>query len=157
MDDIRVLLFFYFGEAVLLFYTGLAMFELKLSIPRLLCVAGLYSLCIWFVRGLYAMYNIPLGTHTLILVVLSILLMKFIGKVDWIFSVGAVLTGFSLILIGNWFINLIIQQINLTWEHILGSVWLHILFGYLEDTFLILLLVLNKIFGLSYIKLFELE
>jgi len=157
MEDIRILLFFYFGEAVLLVYVGLALFNTKLSWPRLLAVSGAYGLCIWIIRSIYMIYEIPFGSHTLILTFLLILIIRFIGKVDFGISVGAALTGMTLILLGSWFSDFVIQKLNLTWKQILNDLWLHVVFGYIEDVFLILMLVLNKMLGFTFVKSFDID
>jgi len=155
MEDIKILFFYYLGEALLLVFVGLAFFGRRLSWPRLLAVSGAYGFSIWVVRGVYKIYGIPFGSHTLILTLLLFLWIKFIGKMDWDIAVGASLTGMTLILLGSWFTDFIVNKLNIKWRLILDNLWLHILFGYTENIFLILMLALNKFFNFTFVKAFN--
>jgi len=157
MVDIRILLFFYFGEALLLAYVGLALFGVRLSWARLFVVGGVYSLCIWGVRSIYTIFEISFGSHTLILTAMLILIIRFIGQVDWGIAVGASLTGMTLILLGSMLTDFAAQKLNLSLDKIISSVWLNIVFGYMEDVFLILMLLLNKLLGFTFVKSFNIN
>jgi len=80
MSDIMVLVFCYLVQTVLMVYVGLMLFNTQLSRTKLASCGVLLALCVWLVRSLYMHWSILLGTHTLILTVMFILVLKGIGN-----------------------------------------------------------------------------
>ena len=155
MDDISVLVFCYLVQTLLMVYVGLALFDVQLSGPRLAACGILLALCLWLVRGVYTLLGIPFCTHTLIMTILFILVLKTIGHQSWGISIGATLVSMTLVVIGGGMSQLLLPTFELTAKKVLGNPWLHILMGYVENIFLVLGLFLNKAFGLTIVHLLD--
>lgn len=157
MDDIRVLLFAYLVQTFLMVYVGLGLFNIYLPRPRLGLCSVLLGVGAWFIRGVYRNLGIPFGTHTLILILIFILVIRFVGRQNWGIATGTALIAMTLVLIGSGISQLFVQFLGLTGEQVLESVWLHILIGYVESVFLVLMLVLNKVFGFTIVNFLDIE
>ena len=157
MDDISVLVFGYLVQTLLMVYVGLALFEGQLSRPRFAACGVLLAVCLWLVRGIYTLLGIPLSTytHTLIMTLFFILVFKTIGHQSWGIALGATLVSMTLVVIGSGMSHLLLPAFELTFQQVLGSPWLHILMGYVENVFLVLALLLNKKFDLTLVHLLD--
>ncbi|HHX95823.1 MAG TPA: hypothetical protein GX691_08450 [Clostridia bacterium] len=157
MDDIRVFLFFYLVQTGIMVYVGLALFNIKLPRMRLALCTAILGLSLWLLRGAYALLGIPFGTHTLVLTLIFILVIKFVGGQNWGIATGATLVTMTLVTIGGGASQVFVQVFKLTPQQILASVWLHILMGYVESVFLFVMLLLNKVFGFTIVNYLDIE
>jgi hypothetical protein len=157
MDDIRIFLFFYLVQTGIMVYVGLALFNIKLSRMRLALCTAILGLSLWLLRGAYALLGIPFGTHTLVLTLIFILVIKFVGGQNWGIATGATLVVMTLVTIGSGVSQVFVQVFKLTPQQILASVWLHIFMGYVESTFLFVMLLLNKAFGFTIVNYLDIE
>jgi len=149
MEDLRVLFFLHIVEAFLMTITGLRLFGYKGNIKIYLSIGLIHGIIVWSVRGVYLHYHIPFGTHTLILLAIYYLLVKTISKVSWGTALGAALVSFSLVLIGGVVSGVLVQSLHLNMGDIVNNPWLHVLVGYSENVFLVLLLIVNVIYGFT--------
>ena len=157
MDDIRILLFFYLIQTTLMVYTGLALFNPSLSKTRLTICGLVLGISVWLIRGAYMLLNISFGTHTLLLTLLFIIIIKFLGNQNWGIATGATLVTMTLVTIGGGISQVLVPTLGVTGEQIISNVWLHILMGYMESIFLIGMLFLNKVFGFTIVKFLDIE
>lgn len=158
MSDITVLVFGYLVQTVLMVYVGLVLFNIQLSRTKLAVCGVLLALCVWIVRGIYSLLGIPLGTHTLVLTLLFILVLKNIGGQTLSIATGATLASMMLVLIGDVVSQLFVVPIlGLTTQQIFGNPWLHILLVLVENSFLIIVLIINKIFGFTILNFLDAE
>ncbi len=157
MDDIRVLLFLHIVQTTLMVYIGLALFNISLSKARIVICGFTLGVCVWLLRGVYVLLGISFGTHTLVMTLLFILGIRFIGRQNWGIATGASLVSMTLVVIGGGISQLLVDVFDLTGQQIMGSVWLHILMGYVETIFLIGMLFLNKVFGFTIVNFLDIE
>jgi len=153
MEDIRVFLFFQLVEAFLVVYVGLALMGTRISRKRYLAASVLFALFVYTVRGIYHILDIPLGSHTILLILLLAATLRFVGRVDWNIAAGASLAPAILVLAGSTLLPFVMGKMGLTIEDITGNVHLHIMMGYVEDTFLLLAFLINRLFGVTAIDM----
>lgn len=157
MEDLFVFLFFYLIQTLLMVYVGLALYNIHLSAKRLLFSGVVLAFGLWAVRAIYIELGIPFGTHTLVLTVLFIILLKYLSRQEWGISVGAILVSMTLVTIGGGASQLIVQGFGLTAEKIMTNVWLHIIMGHVENIFLLVMLIWNKVFGFTIINYLNID
>lgn len=155
MEDLRILFFFYIIQAILMIVAGNSFFGIKKDLGRVLLAASLYGISIWLIRGLYDIYQIPLGSHTLILAFIFFVLVHLIFRQHWSYSLGITCFSLCLVMLGGGLVGLGIKMSGLTVEYIFNNVWLHIIFGHLENTLLLVYLVINNLIGLSIASISE--
>lgn len=155
MEDLRVLLFLHIVVAILMSITGLRLFGYKGELKTFIYIGIIQGTFVWLIRGLYYYFNIPLGTHTLILMLSLFILIKLFTRVNWGIAFGSSLVSFSLAMIGGGLPGLVMNYFNLNVNDIISNTWLHILIGYSETIFMIILLVINSITGFTLTHSYE--
>ncbi len=155
MEDLRVLFFLHVVESFLLAATGLRLFGHRGRLWQYLAVGVTHGFLVWLVRGIYRTYGIPFGTHTLILGLLLIVLIRLVIKVDWNTALGASLVSLCLILLGSAFSDLVASALYLKTPDILANPWVHVLIGYIENIFLLAMLVANRVYGFTITRSLE--
>lgn len=80
---------------------GLSILGTKLIIRKLISIAVIYGLFVYFVRQAYILLKIPLGTHAFILMIIFAFLLILIGKVHALTAFIASLTSVLLVLWGE--------------------------------------------------------
>ncbi len=80
---------------------GLSLLGLRLEIRKLIYIAIIYGCFVYSVRHIYALLEIPLGSHVFILMIIFTLLIIIIGKVNLITASLASLTSVLLIFWGE--------------------------------------------------------
>ena len=101
MEDIRLFLFFFWVQSFLQVATGVGLFDFKFSWKRVLAAGIIHGVFVWLIRSLYVMFDIPFGTHSLILLVLLIIIIKLVVGTDWGIATGASLTSMTLVMLGS--------------------------------------------------------
>jgi len=91
-------------------------------------------------KGGNAIFQIPYGTHTLILAILYCLLLFLLLKLNIMHCLGITAFGFSLIMLGGGLCGLVVMWSGYSMEYLIEHIWLHIMFGHLENLFLLLYL-----------------
>lgn len=157
MDDIRILLFFYVVQTTLMVFIGLALFNISLPKTRIVACGLTLGLCVWLLRGIYVLLGIPFGTHTFVMTLLFILAIKFLAKQSWGIATGAALVSMTLVTIGGGISQLLVDALGLTGEQIMSNVWLHILMGYVESIFLVVMVFINKVFGFTIVNFLDIK
>lgn len=155
MGDFRVLLFLYIVHGFLMAMTGLRLFGYRGNFKVFIGLGIIYGTTIWIVRGIYSYYNIPLGTHSIILTGFFSALTRIVGKVNWGTALGVALVGLSLAMLGGSMSVLLLQYLQLEVTEVLSNPWLHILIGHTENIFLVIMLVLNYVFGFTLTRPLE--
>jgi len=152
MEDLRVLFFLHIIQTFLMTTVGLRLFDYRVSLKSLIFIGTVSGVGVWLVRGLYLYYHIPFGTHTLIMMLIILLLLKKIVKASWSIALGTVLVSFSLVMLGSTLSGAVIQFLQIDAQDVLNNPWLQILMGYIESIFLVLMLVINSVYGFTLIK-----
>ena len=154
MEDLRVLSFFYIIQALLMVIAGVQFFDLKINSKQIIAVGIIFGLTIWLVRGAYSYLNIPLGTHTIILAILFCIIIKVATKTDIYYAFGISLMSFCLVMLGVGVVALAIKLNSLNLEQIMSNIWLNILFGHIENSILIIFMVVSRLlkFNISNIN-----
>lgn len=151
MDNLIVLLFCYLLQSILMVYVGLALFDIPLEKKRLILCGAFLGVGVWLIRGVYSLLGATLGSHSLILLLLVLLVLKTVGNQKWPIALGATLVSMILLVLGSAFIQVLIKVFSLEISQILNNTWSHILWGFLESVFLVLFFFLNKLFGLTIV------
>ncbi|MDS1030261.1 hypothetical protein RDV78_07160 [Bacillota bacterium LX-D] len=155
VGDLSILFFFYMVQAYLIIATGVQLFNLKVNPKKLLLSVVISGLAIWLVRLLYVSFKLSLGTHTLVLLIALTLIIKMILKINFNYSLGITLSTFCLTMLGSGIAGYISNINHISLEYVINNVWLHILFGQIENMLLIIVLVISKKFDFHVFKPFE--
>ncbi|TCO74378.1 hypothetical protein [Marinisporobacter balticus] len=91
----------YFIECFLMVGAGLGLIGIRPKVKTMLLISIIQALLVYNIRILYIKNNIPFGTHTLLLLISFIILLKFIGKQRSLDSIIATLISFLLIMWGD--------------------------------------------------------
>ncbi|MHB1125497.1 MAG: hypothetical protein ACYC2T_00850 [Bacillota bacterium] len=157
MENISVLIFLHIITSLLTTFTGLRILDYKGHSSRLVLIGVLQGIFLWLVRGFYILMHIPLGSHLLIILIAAVIFIKLIARVSWGMAFGSSLMSFIMILLGSALSVLVATGLSVNTSSILSSPWLHIAFGYLEASFLMVMLLANLIFGFKLTKATELD
>lgn len=149
MEDLRVLFFFYAIQSLLMTVACCRFFSVKFNKHQILLVTLSYGISIWLVRGLYALFHIPYGSHSLILAFIFCMLLLVITKQNLIYCLGMTCFSFSLVFLGGGLVGIGLNLTGLTEEHIFKNIWLHVIFGQLENILLVIYLTFDRIIGIS--------
>ncbi len=80
---------------------GLSVIGVRPKLKKILLLGIVSGVVSFTVRSLYETYSIPLGTHSFIIVILFILVLKVVGKQNWRVSIVAILASFLLLSLGE--------------------------------------------------------
>jgi len=153
LEDIRVFLFLHLVEAYLYVYVGLALMGARISGKRYAAAGAVFALFVYFVKGMCRIRDISPGSHAILLVLVLAAALRFVGRVDWDIAVGASLIPAILVLAGSTLMTFIMDRMGLSIRDITGNVYLYIAMGYVEDAFLFLALLLNRLCGVTLVDL----
>ena len=106
----------YFFQSWLMFVTPLKLLRYKSTIEQKALFTIIYGVGVIFSRGIYNFLKVPFGTHTVLLIILSIVLFKVILKdFSWQKSIYVSLITFIILLINDTFIVVpVLKWLNLT-------------------------------------------
>lgn len=155
MDDFRVVLFFYIVQGILMGIVGLRLFDFEINFKKIGLVGVIYGLAIWVVRGIYNYFDVPFGTHTFILMLIFLILVKVISKTNWNTALGATLVSSCLVMLGSALSGPVIQLFHLDVQDVLKNPWLYVAVGNIENVFLVAMLVINNVSGFTLTKHLE--
>ena len=141
-----------FFETTLVVFTGLVVtgkgeWNLKLYM-RLSALSWVFTAT---VRVLYELFNLPLGTHTLIFIAFMIMVLKFEGKFGWFRSITAILFSFILLFMGeglilfNW-----LRLNNISFQNLFETLGGRLLGQLLTDSLMIIVLIFMKWGRITY-------
>lgn len=131
----------YFIHSWLVFVTPLKILHRKTTIKQQVIFTIIYGFGIIFVRSIYSFFRIPFGTHTVLLIIVGVVLVKNILKdFDWQKSVYTILISVIILLINDSIILLPTMKLfDLTVIRIeKNKVLLFIMTGILSNLLLIL-------------------
>lgn len=153
-SDIRVLLLYYLVESSFLAYTGLRLLGVRINFKQVISVGIIHASAVFIVRGLYTIFGLTFGTHTLILLFVMALLLNKIGRVRWGVAFTAALIGMMLITLGDMVtMPFFYQIIKIPVEEVWANPWTHILAGYVSDSILILMALAATFTNLTLLNL----
>ncbi|ATW27328.1 hypothetical protein [Candidatus Formimonas warabiya] len=153
MEDLKVIIFFYMIQSLLMILTGLKFFSVKYKTKNVLVPVFVFGLVIWLVRKLYIYFQIPLGTHTLVLLVLFCVILRIFFRLNITYILGIAFLDFSLVMLGGGLTVYFYKIFNVQPEFVLDHAWMHILMGQVENIFLIILLLILELFNISIFKI----
>ena len=147
MEDIRILFFLHIVATTIITTAGFLVMKQPIDFKKIITIGVLQGSIVWLVRGMYATFNIPLGTHTVVFVITRTLVIKVIAKVDWYMALGIALVGGALVSLGNIVPATIMTAMGISLQELFLNPWLHIMVGWTEDTFAIILIIGHFIFN----------
>ncbi|ADG83489.1 hypothetical protein [Thermincola potens] len=154
LDDIKVLLLFYWVESCFIAYTGLSLIGIRIKLGKVIPVGVIHGVMVYLVRGLYKYFEIPFGTHTLILLIIMACLLTIFVRVRFGTAVTASLLGMVLLLLGEMVtMPFFYKAMNMPVEQIWANPWTHILAGYVGDSLIMLAALFTTLTGYSLIRL----
>jgi hypothetical protein len=140
-------------QALLMILAGCYFFDINTRKEQVLLATILQSFAIRIVRGIYVLYQIPYGSHTLILALIFCLVIHFVMRVNMLYSLAIAGFSFSLIMLGGGLVGISITWLGQSIEYVLNNALPYIIFGQLENIFLIIYLILYKTTNFSLKKL----
>lgn len=136
------LILLYIVETFFMLYVGISIFKIEVDRRRILYTMILYGISIYSVRNLYEVINIPLGTHTIILLGLFSLYTICVCKMSVIQAISTGYIAYTLETIGEWTITTyLINKCQLTVNAQFFESWQGILIGFTAYTFLVILTI----------------
>ncbi|MBZ4646982.1 MAG: hypothetical protein JG777_2471 [Clostridia bacterium] len=146
------LLIGFFGEGILTAYTCPRLIGAKINYRQVLSIGIVYGFFIYFVRSVYSLFNIPLGTHTLVLLCILTLLFKYLGKISFLESVIAMFIAEGLLVIGeSVFALLYLSWIKIPFKE-LSNTWHHVLLIYIVNLPMIIMSIIVRLVNFKFIE-----
>ncbi|MFX0547968.1 hypothetical protein ACOAKC_01410 [Hathewaya histolytica] len=136
-------------QSFLMVAVGYSIIGIKLDRRKIIGVTILNSICIMGVRSLYNKFNIPYGTHTIVLAIIYTLICKLITKENLINSLISTLISFSLIVVQELIVLLPIVYIF--------KVDIDKLISNNNFMFILITFIGNSLLGILYIFFFKLD
>lgn len=125
-------------ESFSMIYLGIYLFKLTVTPKRILGTGILYALSIYGVRNIYELFNLPLGTHSVILLGLFVIYCILICKLSVVQAVAIAYGSFTLIILGEWvFTAPLLSKLNLLVDQDFYSTWQGISVGLTANIFLV--------------------
>ena len=134
----------YFLHSWLVFIITLRFLRYKPTIKQQALFTAIYGMGVVFSRGMYNFFKIPFGTHTILLIILSIILFKVVlGNLSWQKSMYMALIAFIIMMTAEAFAVLPIMKLfNLTITKIETDNTLNMYIGILSNAALILIYII---------------
>lgn len=149
-----VLVISVFIESFLFMGSGLSLIGVKASLVKIAYMGGASGLVAYGIRKLYEIYGIPLGTHSFIIIILLIAILKFIGKQNWAISIVAPLASFLLLSVGEGiFMFNIFRLLNIDLKEMMVNHNARLLGTFLTSIPLAIVFILGYVFNISVIDL----
>lgn len=142
-----VLLFFQIVQGLIMAYVGAKIVGESATVKKLGLIALIYGVTIQFVRSLYELLEFPLGTHSFVLLIIFVVLLKQVLSTNWgkAFTAGIITVGLAIL--GGFVPMAIIEFSRLTYEQVFESIWLFIPIAIAESTLLIIAAIALKLTG----------
>ncbi len=145
-------------EGFLMAGAGLSIFGIKLEYKKLISIGIVYGIIIYIVRWFYIRNKIPLGTHSIILGVMLVLIIRYLGNQNYLMSILATLMSYIFLIWGEMTVSIPIMKLFIKNPKIIGAKLGHyIVGGALTCTFLMVLFVVCYIFNITIIDLSDLD
>ena len=112
-------------ECFIFYWLALQLFMISISFPRLFCIAIIYGICSYFIRG----FAIAFGIHTVLQTLLLILLLIAIMKIPLYQSIVVSLFGaFTAITFEMLFAQILLSITGLTFHNVINDPLLRVIF-----------------------------
>ena len=119
-------------------YVGIQLFKLSVEKKKIIFTGVLYALTIYTIRNIYEIFQIPLGTHSLIGLALFSIYCILICKLSIVEAIATAYVSFTLIIIGEWVITVpVLGQLGVSGEQLFDS-WTSIGACLTAESFLII-------------------
>lgn len=142
MQDPRVLLY-YIVEAALIGYVGLALIGVRIGFKQLMTIGLGQGLFVYLIRGIFAIYKIPIGLHIPVTLFGVIIILYLVARRGWGVSIIAGLLGLLILSLSEiLMLPTLYGYLKITTEKIWADVWSHVIMGYIGDWLLILVAIL---------------
>lgn len=139
MNDLRVLVFYYFVEAALLGYVGLALIGYRLTRKQFCQVGVAQGLIVYTVRSISDLLGFNPGSHTVLVMVCLIVVLRLVTHQRWaLCSVASMLAFIILYVSEGLLMPPLLNYLDLTYEEATANPWLHIAMGYCGNWLVIL-------------------
>ena len=152
-ENLGVLFLFYIEEAIALAVLGPTLFGIRPGAKDVAIMGVLQGVLIYLVRNIFRTFNISPFVHTFVLLLTLIIIIRLITGASWGIASASSIVGFIVLIIGEMFVvPFLWPYLNLTFEKLATSTWLHILSGYLADSLLFILAIIVGLTKFSLIK-----
>lgn len=154
MDDLRVLVFYYFVEAALLGFVGMALIGIRLTPKHLVQIGLAQGLAVYFIRGIYSLLQIKPGSHTMVALVCLVLVYHLVTRQDLLLCTMASILSIVILFVSEGLIVLLLfNHLDLTYEVIASNPWRHIAMGYCGSWLAVLVAVYLAVTKKSLFKI----
>lgn len=130
-----LILIFYFLENLIVAFLGSCLF--KVTPPKTkyyFYFAGISTVFLYFVRLLFENIGIPIGVHSIAMIIFFVLLMIKLFRYDWFVASLATISIFCLFYLRDiFYLPLVISLLNWTPEVIMGSPLNYTILGILSE------------------------
>lgn len=145
-------------EPFMMVGAGLGIIGLRIYIRKMILISVVSGFLIFGVRKIYAIYEIPLGTHTFILSLCFVLLLRFIGKQRVLDSIIAVLISIFLLLVGEGIVFMpIVKFLDLDVMKLIDKPGMTLIFQSLSYIPILLTFIVGYVFNISIIDIASLN
>lgn len=125
-------------ETFAMLYFGIHLFKLSVERRRIITTGILYALTIYTIRNIYEIFQIPLGTHSIIGLALFSIYCILICKLSIVEAIATAYVSFTLIIIGEWVITVpVLEKLGISGEQLFNS-WINIGVCLTAEIFLII-------------------
>lgn len=133
---------------------GLSIIGIRLKLKKIAYMGCVFGMVIYGVRRLYEIYHIPLGTHSFIIIIFHIIILKVLGKQKLFTSIIATLISFLLLVLGEgiFMIN-VFRLFNISFDEIMSKSNVRLIGTFLTDIPLIIVFIIGYILKFSIIDI----
>ncbi|SKC83230.1 hypothetical protein [Maledivibacter halophilus] len=152
--ELLILLASLFIETFLTAGAGLSIIGIRLKIQKLIVIAAIFGFLIYGIRMFYEIYQIPLGTHTFIIIIILTVVLKILTKQKLTTSIIAILISYLLITLGEGiFMYNVFRLFNITMEDMLSNGNIRFLGTMLTNIPLIIVFIIGHVYKKSIIDI----
>jgi hypothetical protein len=153
VENIGVLFLYYIEEAIALSFLGPALLGVRPGAKKVLTIGVIQGILMYVVRNMSNMFKLPPFTHTVILLLTLIVLIKIVDQISWGISFASGFISFIVLIISEIIvIPIILTKFNLTFEQTQASFWLHVLTANAGGAILFIGAILVGLTGFSLLK-----
>lgn len=155
--ELLILFISVFVECFLIAGAGLSIVGIRLKVQKLLVLTLIFGFLTYGVRMFYETYNIPLGTHSFVIIIIFMIILKFFTNQKLTTSIIAVLISFLLITLGEAiFMYNVFRFFNIDMEDMLSNANIRTLGTLLSNIPLIIVFIIGYVCRISIVDLNDL-
>lgn len=144
----------YFIEGFFMIGAGLSMIGIHLEKRHMAWIACIFALIVHGIRTFYIINKIPFGTHTFILLLCFIIVLKYLGKQNIMDSIIAALISFSLLILGDGILLFpLLEFLQLDPITSAGKIGTRLLIIIVSNVFVVLAFSIGYVFKITIIDL----